>query len=63
MDFAVPTDFRVKLMESEKRDKYQARELKKTMEHEIVIGALGKVSKGLAQGLENLEIRRQVETI
>ena len=40
MDFAVPTDRRVKLKESEKRDKNQelARELKKnpqkTMEHE-----------------------------
>ena len=36
MDFAVPADHRIKLKESEKKDKYQplARELKKTMEHE-----------------------------
>ena len=29
----------------------------------IVIGALDTVTKELAQGLEGLEIRRQVETI
>ena len=36
MDFTVPADPRVKLKESEKRDKYLnlARELKKTMERE-----------------------------
>ena len=36
MDFAVPADHRVKLKESEKKNKYLdlARELKKTMEHE-----------------------------
>ena len=36
MDFAIPEDHRVKLKESEKRDKYLdfARELKKTMKHE-----------------------------
>ena len=36
MDFAVPVDHRVKLKESEKRDKFLdlARGLKKTMEHE-----------------------------
>ena len=36
VNFAIPTDHRVKLKESEKRDKYLdlARELKKTMEHE-----------------------------
>ena len=36
MDFAILADHRVKLKESEKRDKYLnlARELKKTMEHE-----------------------------
>ena len=39
------------------------------MEHEsdpmipIVIGSLGTGSEGLVQGLEYLEIRRQVETI
>ena len=36
VDFAVPTDHRAKLKESEKKDKYLAlaRELKKTVEHE-----------------------------
>ena len=36
VDFAVPADYRVKLKENEKRDKYQdlARGRKKTMEHE-----------------------------
>ena len=29
----------------------------------IVIGALGTVTKGLVQGLVDLEIRRRVETI
>ena len=29
----------------------------------IVIGALGTVTKGLVQGLEDLEIRGRVETI
>ena len=35
MDFAVPADYRIKLKECEKKDKYLdfAKELKKTMEH------------------------------
>ena len=35
VDFAVPADYRIKLKESEKKDKYLdlARELKKTVEH------------------------------
>ena len=35
VDFAVPTDHRIKLKESEKKDKYLdlARELKKTVQH------------------------------
>ena len=70
MDFAVPADQRVILKESEKKDKYLdlARELKKLWNMKvtfipIVIGALGKVTKGLLMGLEDLEIRGQVETI
>ena len=50
MDFAVPADHKVKLKESEKRDKYLdfARELKKLWNMKdivipIVIGALGTV--------------------
>ena len=64
MDFPVPGDYRVKLKESEKKDKYLdlARELKKLC-IPIVIDALSTVTKGLIQGLEDLEIRGQVETI
>ena len=64
MDFAVSADYRVKLKESEKKDKYLdlARELKKLWNIEvafipIVIGALGTVTKELIKGLEDLEIR------
>ena len=70
MDFAVPADHRVKLKKREKKDKYLdlARELKKLWNISvtvipIVIGGLGTVTKGLVQGLEDLEIRGQVETI
>ena len=70
MDFAVPADNRAKLKESEKKDKYQnlARELKKlknmkVMVIPIITGALGTVTKGLSQGLKDLEIIGQVETI
>ena len=35
----------------------------KVMGIPILIGALGKVTKGSIQGLEELEIRRRVETI
>ena len=70
MDFAVQTDHRVKLKESEKRGKYQdlARELKNLLNMNvmlipIVTGALGTITKGLVKGLEDLEIRRQIEYI
>ena len=70
VDFAVPADHRVKLKESEKRDKYQdfASELKKLWNMRvtvipIIIGAIGTVTKGLVQGMEDLEIRGRVETI
>ena len=60
MDFVVPVDHRVKLKESEKKDKYLdlARELKKLWNMKvvfipIVIGALGIVIKGLIKGLGN----------
>ena len=58
------------LKESEKKDKYLdlTRELKKQWNTKvtiipIVIGALGKVTKELIQGLEVLEIRGWVESI
>ena len=61
MDFAIPADKRVKLKESEKKDNYMdlARKLKKLWNMKvtvirIVIDALGTVSKGLEQGLEDL---------
>ena len=70
MDFAVQADHRIKLKESEKKDKYLnlARELKKLWNMKVtviplVIGALGTVTKGLVKGLEDLKIRGQVETI
>ena len=67
VDFAVPADHRINLKESEKKDKYLnlARELKKmwNMKVSIVIGALGTVTKGLLNGLEDLEVGGRVETI
>ena len=70
VDFAVPADHRVKLKESEKRDKYRdfARELKKMWNMKVTIipivtGALGRVIKGLVQGLGDLEIAGQVEPV
>ena len=71
IDFAVPTDHRVKLEESKKRDKHldltRKRKKKlwnmKVMVILIVTGALSTVTKGLIKGLEDLEIRGQEETI
>ena len=57
VDFAVPTDHRIKLKECEKRDKYLDPAIP------IVIGAFGTVTKGLVQGLEDLEKTEQVETV
>ena len=64
MDFSVLADNKVKLKEGDKRDKYLdlARELKKLWNMKvtvipIVIGVLGTVTKGLVQGLEDLERR------
>ena len=68
--FAVPADHRVKLKESEKKDKYLdlARELNQLWNMKetfipIVIGALRTVAKGLVLGQEELEIRGRVEII
>ena len=70
MNFVVPADDRIKLKKDEKRDKYLdlARELKKLWNMKetvipIVTSALGTVTKGLVQGLEDLKIRRRVDTI
>ena len=68
MDFAVPANHRLKLKESEKKDKCLelAKKLKKLWKMKmtlilIVNGAFGTVTKGLIQGLE--EIIGRVETI
>ena len=70
VDFAVPNDHRIKLKESEKKDKYLdlAGELKKMWNMQvtiipIVIGAFGTATKGLLKGLEDLEVGGRVETI
>ena len=68
VDFAVPADHHVKLKESKKKDKYLSRKLKKLWNMKVtiipnVIGAFGKVTKGLLKVLEDLETRRRVETI
>ena len=70
VDFVVPADHRVKLKESEMRDKYLdiSREVNKLWNMKvtvipIVIGPLGRVTKRLVQGLEDLEIGGWMETI
>ena len=59
---------RSKLKESEKRDKYLdlAREQKKLWNMKVtpnLIGVLSTITKGLVQGLEDLEIKGPVEII
>ena len=68
--FAVPADHRIKLKESEKKDKYSdlARELKKLWNMKvtivpIVIGAFGTITEGLLKGPEGLQVGGRVETI
>ena len=63
MDFAAPTDHRIKLKESEKKDRYIdfARELKKLWNMKVTIipivtGAFGTITKGLLKALEDLEV-------
>ena len=70
MEFADSADRRVKLNESEKRNKYRelARELKKLWNMKvtlipIVICSLGTVTKGLVDELEDLDLRGRVENI
>ena len=60
VDFAVPADHRVKLNENKKKNKYLnlTRELKKLWNIKetvmpIVVGALGRVTKGFVKGHEN----------
>ena len=70
VNFAFPANHRIKLKECEKRNKYLdlARELKKLWNMKvtiasIVIGAFGTLTKGLLNGLEDLEVGDRVETI
>ena len=70
MDFGASADRRVKIKESEKRDKFQdlAREQKKLWNIKvsvilIVIGVLGKVSRRSVMNREDLEVRGRLETI
>ena len=70
MNFAVPTDHRVKLKGSEKSYMYLdfAWELKKLWNMKVTLlpivnGSLGRVTKGLVQGLEDLDKKGQVKNI
>ena len=70
VDFAVPADYRIKLKEWEKKDKYLdlAMELKKVWNMQvtiipIVIGTFGTVTRGLLKVMEDLEVDGRVETI
>ena len=70
MDFAAPTEHRIKLKECEKKDKYLdlPRELKRLLNMNVTIvsivtGAFGSVSNGVLKGLEDLEVGGRLETI
>ena len=70
VDFALPADHRVKLKESEKKDKYVdlERELKKLWNVKVTIiplvfCAIGTFPEGLIKGLKDLEITGRVDTI
>ena len=58
VDFAVPVDHRVKLKESEKKDRYHdlAKELKKPWNIKVmfILNAISTITKGLLKGLEDL---------
>ena len=69
VDFIVPAEHRIKLKESEKKNKYLdfARELKKLWNMKviiipIVIGVFGTVKKALLKGLDDLDVVERVET-
>ena len=70
VDFAVPTDHRIKLKEWKKKEKYidLARGLKNLWNMKltiipIMIGAFGTVTKGLLKGMGDLEVDGREETI
>ena len=62
MDFAFLAEHRIKLKEAKKRELKKLWNIKVTVML-IVISMLTTVTKGLVQGLEDLEIKRQVEII
>ena len=70
LDFAVSTDHKVKIKESETLDKYLdlAREWKKLRNMRvtvipIVVGVLGTAPKGFEKGPEELEIKRRLVVV
>ena len=68
VNFAVPADHRVKLKESEKKDKYLdfSGEMNKLWNMKVMIiqiGTLGTITKCLIQGLEDIERRRRAQII
>ena len=71
MDFAISGEYTEKIKESEKGDKYVdlIKELKKKLWNMkvavmlIVVGALGTILNRLLKGVEDLEIRGQIEII
>ena len=70
IDFAVSADYRVKVKEGEKLDKYLelARELKRPWNMKVnvilvVVGTFGTVLKNLKKRLDELEIKGRIGTI
>ena len=70
LNFDVPEEHEIRFKESKKRDKNLTlcKELKKRWNKRvtvipIVIGALGTVTKELVKGLEDMEIKGQVDNI
>ena len=69
VDLALPADLRLKVKESEKKDRYLefARELKRLWKLKVTImpvifGLLSRITKEIAKRLEELKIRARVET-
>ena len=65
MDFAVPTDHRVKLKGSEKKDKYLdlARESNKLWNMKVTFIPIVTATEELIKGLEDLKIRGKEKSI
>ena len=70
MDFTIPVDYRVKLIESEKIDKYLdlARELKRPSNMRVMVisvgvDALKTIPKDMEKRLEELVVTGRIKTI